>query len=106
LTSEFEELCITPFVLYEILIGQAGTRHFDMTAILKELTVLSCDEKIMVKAASLYQALRKENKLIDHFDILIAVTAIVHEMPLATLNRKHFERIKGLTLVDSGKKSC
>jgi len=33
-------------------------------------------------------------------DILIAGTAMSHNLPLATLNRKHFERIKDLQLVD------
>jgi predicted nucleic acid-binding protein len=35
-----------------------------------------------------------------HFaDQLIAATAIAHDVPLLTLNAKHFKAIKGLTLV-------
>ena len=71
-----------------------------MTAILEGLTVLPFGEEVVSKSAAFYRTLKKENRLIDHFDILIAGTAIVHDLPLATLNRKHFERIEGLMLVD------
>jgi len=32
-------------------------------------------------------------------DIMIAGTALQNNMPLATLNRKHFERISGLKII-------
>jgi len=37
--------------------------------------------------------------LIDTPDIMIAGTALQNNMPVATLNRKHFERITGLELI-------
>jgi predicted nucleic acid-binding protein len=37
--------------------------------------------------------------MIDLADILIGATALTHDIPLATLNRKHFERIKGLEII-------
>jgi len=43
--------------------------------------------------------LKAKNKLIDAPDILIAGTAMRNNLPLATLNRKHFERINGLEMV-------
>ena len=105
LMPEFEELCISTFVLYEILIGQTEVHLFDSTAVLEELTILSCNAEIVAKAAEIHLALKKKNKLIDHFDMLIAATAVVHDVPLATLNRKHFERIEGLILVDDTRDS-
>jgi predicted nucleic acid-binding protein len=33
-------------------------------------------------------------------DALIAATALAHELPLMTRNRRHFERVPGLTLHD------
>lgn len=45
------------------------------------------------------QQLKQENKLIDTSDILIAATAIAHDLPLVTLNRSHFERIRDLRLM-------
>lgn len=37
--------------------------------------------------------------MIDLADILIGATALTHDIPLATLNIKHFERIKGLEII-------
>jgi predicted nucleic acid-binding protein len=51
LVSEFDELCVSPIVLYEILIGQTETRSFDSNAILDKLTILPFDEEVVAKAA-------------------------------------------------------
>lgn len=37
--------------------------------------------------------------MIDLADILIGATAPTHNIPIATLNDKHFNRIKGLETV-------
>ena len=50
-------------------------------------------------ARMIYRQLKRENKLIDIADILIAATAMVNDFPLATFNRNHFERIRGLRIV-------
>jgi len=106
LTLAFDELCVSPLVLYEILVGQTESRLIDTGMIFENLTFLPMEEKVIAKAATIYQTLRKENKIIDHFDILIAATAIAHEIPLATLNRRHFERIDGLKLFDNATELC
>ena len=100
LIAKFEEFCVSPLVLYEIEIGQTDAHNFDLIPILNELTVLSFDEEVIAKAAAIHRTLKQKNKIIDHFDIFIAATAIAHGFPLATLNRKHFERIEELTLFD------
>ncbi len=42
-----------------------------------------------------------ENKviMIDIADLFIAATAVAYKYPIVTLNRKHFERIDGLTVI-------
>ena len=97
----FDELCVSPLVLYEVLIGQTESRAVDSSVIFENLTFLPMGKNVITKAATIYQTLRKENKMIDHFDILIAASAIVYNVPLATLNRKHFERVDGLELIDN-----
>lgn len=52
------------------------------------------------KAIQIYQRLKSTGNLIDLPDLFIAATAIAHELPLATLNTKHFERITELILVE------
>jgi predicted nucleic acid-binding protein len=42
--------------------------------------------------------LRKKNKLIDNFDLLIGSTALYYNLQLLTNNVKHFERIENLEI--------
>ncbi len=37
--------------------------------------------------------------VIEMRDIFIGATAVVYDMPLATLNKEHFERIEKLQLI-------
>jgi len=37
--------------------------------------------------------------MIDLADILIGATAVTYSIPIATLNVKHFDRIKGLEIM-------
>lgn len=40
--------------------------------------------------------LKEKGQVIDDFDILIGATCIENNMPIITLNRKHFDKIVGL----------
>ena len=52
------------------------------------------------KASQIIRSLRKQNKIIDIQDILIAATAIVNNVKLCTINHKHFVRIAELKLLE------
>jgi len=60
--------------------------------------ILNIDENIGKIFAEQRAKLRKENKLIDNFDLLIGVTALYYNLELLTNNVKHFERIENLKL--------
>jgi len=45
--------------------------------------------------------MRASNQLIALPDLLIAATAVAHQLPLLTLNLSHFERISSLKLLDT-----
>ena len=55
---------------------------------------------MVAKAHKIVLGLKRKSCLIEMEDIMIAATAIAHGLPLATLNRKHFELIEGLILFD------
>jgi len=57
------------------------------------------DDKCANEAARIVKQLKSKNQIIEIPDILIGATAIANELPLATLNKKHFERIENLILV-------
>ena len=71
----------------------------DIDTLTDGLNILPFDNEIALKAARIYHDLRKKNQLIEFRDIFIAATCLVNELPLATLNKKHFERIEGLIVV-------
>jgi tRNA(fMet)-specific endonuclease VapC len=64
-----------------------------------DLTVLTVNQEICKVFGRERGKLRKQNKLIDSFDLLIASTALYHDLTLLTNNRKHFEVIEGLRII-------
>ena len=66
---------------------------------LDKVNVLSFDKKSSVLASEIYKNLKANGNLIDYRDIFIASAAIANNCILATLNTKHFERIKDLKLL-------
>ena len=70
----------------------------DVKILTEDLPVLPFTREISERAAIIFQELRKENKIIEFRDIFIAATALEHEQPVLTRNKKHFTRVKGLKL--------
>jgi tRNA(fMet)-specific endonuclease VapC len=83
---------------FEFRIGATPKNQEFMQHLLAMLPVLSFDSACVKTAAELYQELKAKNQLIALPDLFIAATAITHNIPLLTLNRKHFERIDRLKL--------
>jgi tRNA(fMet)-specific endonuclease VapC len=52
------------------------------------------------ESVKIYKDLKKKNKMISIPDIFIASTAISNQIPIATLNQKHFVRVRGLKFID------
>jgi len=94
------ELFISSVSMYELYMGATSVeKENDIVAITEDIQILPFTATVTHKAARLYHLLKKENKLIEFRDIFIAATCIVNELPLVTLNKKHFNRIEELKLV-------
>jgi len=65
----------------------------------ENIRVIPFDKACSNSAITIYTELLKANKIIDLADILIGATAVTYAIPIATLNMKHFERIKGLEII-------
>ena len=95
---------IPPIAYYEIkrgLIDCHATQK--LTAFERLCNVLGVgviDTETLDTAADIYATLKKNGRLIDDADILIAATCITHGYTLVTANTKHFERIEGLEFVN------
>jgi tRNA(fMet)-specific endonuclease VapC len=102
--EQFGSFTFSIITQYEILRGFAATSALTQMARFESLCadseVLELSAKVVERAAVIYGDLKKRGRLIGDADILIAATALVHSLPLATGNTKHFGRIKGLDLED------
>ena len=95
--SENSPLAISVITLYELLMGATDTtKKNDIKILTNDLIILDFDKEIAKRAANIYHKLRRENKMIEFRDIFIAATCLVYEMPILTLNKKHFKRIPGI----------
>jgi predicted nucleic acid-binding protein len=99
LTLQWQRLCVSAVAKYEVFVGVQDHDMDEWHHIFDGVTVLAFDGATIEVARDIFLQLKRENKMIDGRDIMIAATAMVNDMSLATLNRGHYERIKGLRLV-------
>ena len=100
LTERHALLAVSSITEYELYLGNSDEQNIFWDKFFSQVTVLPFNTKAAKLSAKIHQQLKTRNKLIDAPDILIAGTALSNNLPLATLNRKHFERIEDLQLVD------
>jgi predicted nucleic acid-binding protein len=92
---EYDINCIiSTITVFELYAGAITDRHFDdLNKLLKWMKIVSLTTEIAQKAADVYKDLRAKNQVIDFRDIFIGASAILLEIPIATLNKEHFMRI-------------
>ena len=94
-----KELCISTTSIFELYNGATTeSKKQDIETLCGEIEIIDFDSNIAKTASIIYRDLRSKNKLIEFRDILISATALQNELPVATLNIKHFERIENLQL--------
>jgi tRNA(fMet)-specific endonuclease VapC len=65
---------------------------------LRVVPILPMTRLILRRFARIRGELRQAGNLIGDMDLLIAATALHHGLILVTRNRRHFDRVPGLTL--------
>jgi len=87
--------------IYEIELGayRAG-RLSDIAALQVDFKVLPITEEIAQRAARLDVDLIRRNRQIGIKDTFIAATCLAYDLPLLTVNVRHFDRVEGLQLID------
>lgn len=85
---------------YEILRGLKAKRATRQVLAFEDRcrksTVLPLTDQVVIQAAEIYAELYRKGQLLTDADILIAATALVHNLVLVTENEAHFRRIAGL----------
>ena len=99
LNRQSQKLYVSAVAKYEVFVGALEKDLPEWRRVFEDVIVLAFDDSIVMTARGIYQQLKRDRKLIDTTDILIAATAIANDLPLATFNRSHFERIQDLKMV-------
>jgi tRNA(fMet)-specific endonuclease VapC len=99
LIPDDKQIYISSVTIYELLMGaNTPDKIKDIKILTEDIPVLPFNEDVANKAAEVYHQLRQKNQIIDFRDIFIAATCIINNCPLKTLNKKHFDRIIGLSV--------
>jgi len=90
---------VTAITVYELLFGVARARkEIGEDALLGVMTTASFNETAARQAARLHDQLIRTNHDIGVKDVLIAAICLERNLPLLTLNERHFARVAGLTI--------
>ena len=95
---------ISVISLAEMYDGMYGSANVDqqerrLQELVDPMEVLSVDDAICRIFAQERRRLRSIGSLIGDMDLLIAATAIGNSVTLLTNNRRHFERVQGLSII-------
>ena len=91
---------ISAVTKYEIYSGATLNQLAFWDNILQALIVIPLDEISVDTAVEINSILKKKRKQIGIADLFIAATAVARNLPFATLNRKHFNRIDMLNIIE------
>jgi tRNA(fMet)-specific endonuclease VapC len=86
--------------VYDGIYGSNDPQSHEATflRLLSWVPVIGLDEESVRRFARIRGELRKAGRAIGDFDILIAASAIRHDLVLVTRNIRHYERIAELTI--------
>ena len=100
LTDAFDSFSISVITEYEIFVGATSKEQKGYwNEFLDKVTIIPLDSAVIQMAVTLNEDLKRKRNLIETADLFIAATAMVNNIPLTTLNIKHFDRIEKLNLV-------
>jgi len=99
LYDQGHDICISAITHFEIYTGASVTQHDYWVTMLERISVLPFDAAVSSIAVTIDHDLKRRSKRLGMADLYIAATAVANGLPLATLNRKHFERVEGLEII-------
>ncbi len=103
--SEKYEICTTDINIFELYYGAYLSKNTDknvasVKGLVSTMQVFSTTPESMEIAAKILAELDKKGQKIELKDILVAGICLVNSCPIATSNKKHFERM-GVRLFES-----
>jgi tRNA(fMet)-specific endonuclease VapC len=93
------EMTISSVTEFEIYSGVSVAQESFWTELLDQIHIIPFGSLEARRAVALQKELKRSRKQLDVPDLFFAATALAHELSLASLNRKHFDRVPGLKVV-------
>ncbi len=94
------ELHISVISVFELYNGASSeSKKNEIKIVCDIIKIIDFDLETAKLSSEIYRKLRDKHKLIEFRDILIGATAVKNDMPISTLNKKHFVRIEGLEVL-------
>ena len=94
---------VSIITIFELFHGAYLHKNIKQLALIEELcsrlNILNLSQEIVKESGKISAELVKSGKMIEFRDILIGVSAKVHDYCLKTKNVKHFNRIDGLEIL-------
>lgn len=101
------QLAVAAVTVAELWHGveRASPRHKDLRRsylqeFLSAVPILPYTETTAYEHARIWADLVSRGEMIGLYDVIVAATAIQRRSAVASFNRRHFARVKGLTLID------
>lgn len=76
------------------------TRRRYLESIISALPVISYTEQTAYEHARVWAELEVSGKMIGYYDLIVAATALERGSSVATFNRRHFEVVIGLNVIE------
>jgi tRNA(fMet)-specific endonuclease VapC len=100
LVKQGYEFVISAITKYELFSGATESQLTFWNDVLQIISVIPFDSSCVDTAVTINQQLKRKRKQIAIADLFIAATAVNIGLPIATLNKKHFERVDELIIVE------
>ena len=101
LSAKKIKFTVSTITRFEVFAGQSNSQNSFWLNFYKNVKILDFDDNCAFHAGKIVKQLKQENKMIEIADIFIAATALANNLPMATLNIKHFNRIDKLEVISS-----
>ncbi len=102
--DNFEIAAVTVAELWHGVERATGThrtkREHYLQTILAALPIIPYTEQTAYEHARIWAELEASGKMIGFYDIIVAATALERGSEVATFNRRHFDQVKGLSVIE------
>jgi tRNA(fMet)-specific endonuclease VapC len=80
-------------------VHRAGRLQY-LQSVVSSLLVIPYTEQTAYEHARIWAELEASGAMIGPYDVIVAATALERGSAVATFNKRHFARVKGLTIVE------